>query len=196
VLELVPKVMTDEEIVSGLGRSDPQAARALYDSYGDLINRLVWRLLGGDPDHDDVVHQVFVNVLSSIDGLRNPAALGGWIRGVAINTVRREIRSRRYRRLLMLVPDAGQEAEEAAAPEESRLARSVYAILSRMGAQERIAFTLHHVEGLGLAEVAEIMGCSLATVKRRTAKARNIVMREMEKNAHLASILEEMKHEE
>lgn len=193
VLELVREDRTNERIIEGLERSDPDAARALFDEYGDLVNRMVWRLLGADQEHDDVVHQVFVNILTSIGSVRNPAALKSWITGVTLNTVRREIRTRKYRRILKLVPDPAANAVHAGGT--TQLTRSFYTILSGLGTEERIAFTLHHVEGQGLAEVAVTMGRSLATVKRRIAKARKIMMAQIKKDARLASVVEELKHE-
>ena len=35
----------------------------------------------------------------------------------------------------------------------------------------RLLFVLRHVEGLELTELAEVVGCSLATVKRRLSRA-------------------------
>ncbi len=47
----------------------------------------------------------------------------------------------------------------------------VYTILDRLPADERIAFVLRFVEHHPLAEVAELTRCSLATAKRRIARA-------------------------
>ena len=44
-------------------------------------------------------------------------------------------------------------------------------VLDRLGADQRLAFTLRFVEGYRLQEVAELCGCSLATTKRRLARA-------------------------
>lgn len=193
VVSLDAARMPDAQIVEGLARGSPSAGRALYDRYGDLVNRLVWRLLGADPEHDDVVHLTFVNVLGSIHKLKNPDSLRSWITGVTVNTVRKEIRSRRYRRILHLVPEEPPDASE---PGDEDLVRRIYAALERVGADERIAFTLHHVEGQSLPEVAAVTGGSLATVKRRIARARKTMVRELERDARLASAVEEMKNEE
>ena len=51
------------------------------------------------------------------------------------------------------------------------VARRFYAALERLGANERIAFTLRVVDGCPLQEVAAMCGCSLAAAKRRIASA-------------------------
>jgi RNA polymerase sigma-70 factor (ECF subfamily) len=48
--------------------------------------------------------------------------------------------------------------------------KRLYAILDRLDTKSRLAFVLHHVEGLELLEVASALDVSLATVKRRLAR--------------------------
>jgi RNA polymerase sigma-70 factor (ECF subfamily) len=47
----------------------------------------------------------------------------------------------------------------------------VYALLDRLPVDERIAFALHEVDGMDLAEVAAACGVSVPTVRRRLARA-------------------------
>jgi RNA polymerase sigma-70 factor (ECF subfamily) len=64
--------------------------------------------------------------------------------------------------------------------------RRFYAILDRLGAEERTAFALRHLEGFKLEEVAEALGTSLATAKRRLQRASAIVSRNVEGEPALA----------
>ena len=171
VLPLASTGRDAASIVDGLCRRSPEAAVALYDRVGERVNRLVWRLLGADPEHDDVVHQVFVNALDSIGRLRHPGALDTWIVAVTVNTVRLELRRRRFRRLLRLDASPPEACSPELDPEQQMLARRHFAAFARLGADERIAFTLRVLEGVALTEVAAACGCSVATAKRRVARA-------------------------
>ncbi len=196
VLELVGRGASSEEIIEGIKASRPDAARSLYDEYEELVNRLVWRTLGADPDHDDVVQQAFLNIMTSIHKVENPAMLRSWITSVTINTVRRELRSRKYRRIFRLVPDVAADVDHQLPPTDRKLVRSAFAILRRMSVDDRLAFALHFIEGQTLAEVAGATGVSLATVKRRIARARKAFVHEVDKDTYLRSLVEEMKDEE
>ena len=59
----------------------------------------------------------------------------------------------------------------SAPPDVALELRSVYETVRDLPAEERIALVLRRVEGLELTEIAETMGFSLATVKRRLASA-------------------------
>jgi hypothetical protein len=86
-------VPDDHAFVDGLRRGDPATTRALHERFGRLVNRLVWRMLGADLDHDDVVHDVFVNILKSVKSLRDPSSLYAWVYGVTVNTGTRYTRA-------------------------------------------------------------------------------------------------------
>jgi RNA polymerase sigma-70 factor (ECF subfamily) len=194
VADIVPLAATGHDattIVEGLRRGSPEAAAALYDRVAGRVNRLVARMLGADPEHDDVVHQVFLNVFSSVGSLREAAALDGWVVGLTVNTVRRELRRRKYRRLLRLDVAATVGSDEASAPgldpERQMVAHRFYAALERMAVDDRIAFSLRTIEGCALAEVAVACGCSLATAKRRVARAYDTLTQAAERDPVLAA---------
>lgn len=191
VVRLADRRWGNDEIVSGLLEGDADAATALYDRFGNKVNRLVWRLLGADPEHDDVVQLVFVHILSSIGKLKKPSSLGDWIVSITVNTVRREIRSRGYKRLLFVSTDTPPERSlPAGAEEDQLLVRRVFAVLEEMSAEERIVFVLRFVEGHTLSEVAAAGGYSLATAKRRLAAARKSFLKRAANDPHLGSLLD------
>ncbi len=178
-----------EAIVAGLRRHAPEAATALYHRVAHRVNQLVWRLLGADSDHDDVVHQVFASALASVESLRDPTALDGWMVGITVNTVRHELRRRRLHRLLRLEPSLPEPCSGQPDPERHAMARRFYTALDRLGAATRIAFTLRMVEGCTLPEVATACSCSLATAKRRIARATRYLERVRERDPVLAEWL-------
>ncbi len=160
------------ELVDGLVSGDPEAGNALFAVFGDRVNRLVWRLLGADRDHDDVVQQVFIAILESVERLRSPDALEAWITRVTVNTVRKEIR-RRQRRRLWFSPSEPPDAPDPGIDSDERLVlRQFYRVLFDMRADDRVVFTLRFVEAYTLPEIAAACDCSLATVKRRLTRAR------------------------
>lgn len=59
----------------------------------------------------------------------------------------------------------------AATGEQRAMLSNVYRVLETRPAQEQVAWSLRYLEGESLERVAELMGLSLATVKRRLAAA-------------------------
>ena len=194
VVRLSAKRMSDREIVEGLVRNDEKAAAALYDKYGAKVNHLVWRLLGADTEHDDVVHGVFIHILTSVKNLKKPESLPDWITGIAINTVRREIRNRKYRRILHLVPEYPEYGMEYAAEGSQVPVKRVFGVLGEMKADDHIVFVLRFVEKHTLGEIAASCGYSLATAKRRVHKAKEEFMKRARKDAILSDLIKDANH--
>lgn len=172
---------------------DPRTGAALFDLVEGQVNRLVWRVLGADEDHDDLVQQVFVALLAGLARVREPEALRGWVAAVAINTVRSEIRRRRVRRLLGMHAPAREPVHTPTASYEARaLLERTYAVLERLPPDERIAFALRFIDEQPLGDVAAACGCSLATVKRRLSAAQARFRRLAERDPALAEHLRDL----
>jgi len=160
-------------LVAALVRGDGEAWTMLVDRFGHDVERLVAGALGVDADIADIVQDVFVRVMERIHQLRDPAALKGWISSVAVFAARGHIRRRRrWRWIRFLAPSDIPEAPAAtASPESHAILRATYKVLDALPENERLAFSLRFVAEMELTEVAAACGCSLATIKRRLARA-------------------------
>ncbi|MEO8181849.1 MAG: RNA polymerase sigma factor [Deltaproteobacteria bacterium] len=162
---------TDADLVEALQRGDAGAAGRVYDRYVASVHGMVYRLLGRESDLEDLVQDIFVYALLSIKKLREPAALKGWLLGIATGKARSYIRRRWRQRWLRFLPQ--EELHEF--PEDSdphlELLNEVYSVLDQLPAEERIAWVLRRIEGLSLQEAAKTSGMSLSTFKRRLARA-------------------------
>jgi RNA polymerase sigma-70 factor, ECF subfamily len=156
-----------------LMREDPsRGAPLLYDRFQREVNGLVWRLLGADPDHDDVVQQVFLVAFRRVAHVRAPEALLAWMRTVTVSVVYDEIRRRRVRRLFLR--DAVQQEVHPSLVHDVEVRDFLLRakrVLDRMPDAERIVFLLHVLEGKSLLEISELCNHSVATAKRRLARA-------------------------
>jgi RNA polymerase sigma-70 factor (ECF subfamily) len=179
---------SDQALVAALraGRSDGK--RELFDRYSGDIERVLCRILGPDQEIVDLLQDVFVVALSSIDKLQNPNALGSWLTGIAVRKARKCIlRRRRWSIVRLFSPADLPEREAVSSPAEiSEALRATYAVLSDLPPDERIVFALRHVDGMELVAVAGACGVSLATVKRRLSRAQHAFVERARSEAALS----------
>jgi len=178
------------EIIRGVKNGEQTAASKFYSIFGSKINGLVWKLLGADQEHDDVVNQVFVNILDSLESLKDTRKLEAWVVGVTVNTIRRELRSRKIRRLIHLLPDTEDLLKGNDDCSKEEIVRSFYQVMDRMRPEERLAFGLYYVEGYNIEEVAYYLDRSLGTVKRRLKRARTLFIKYALPNPAIAALAE------
>ena len=171
-------------------RTDPVgAAPLLYARFAPAVNRLVWRLLGADPDHNDVVQHVFYRILRQGMRLREPERLDAWVQTIAANTVYELLRRRQVRRLFLQGQPTEMHADLVRDVEVRDLLLRTKSVIERLPAKERMVFMLYFVEGRTLAEVAELGGYSLATAKRRLNRANQRFQHLLSKNPDLVELL-------
>jgi RNA polymerase sigma-70 factor, ECF subfamily len=160
-------------LLDGVTRGERAAIGAFFDRFEADVNRLVWSILGADASHDDVVNEAFETMLKKVADLRQVSALRAWVRKVTVNTVRMELRRRRWNQLFSRTPEEALDYPDLRAPSEVELerTRALYRALAKLSANERSVIVLRHLEGLELTEVADSVGLSLATLKRHLTRA-------------------------
>ncbi len=169
------EALDDAELVEAVLASRPGAVDALLARYGRDVERVLVRVVGPGPDHADRCHDVWVRALDGLSTLRERDRLRSWLVGIAVRYGRETLRRRAWRRRFTAwVPGLDASRDDPAASAELR---RTYALLDALPVDERVAFCLRQIEELTLPEIAEVTGASLATVKRRVARAAERVER-------------------
>lgn len=183
---------TDEEILRAVRQGEVWGRAALLDRYGTLVERIIRRIMGHDPDLEDLVQDAFAAILASVHEVRDEKALKGWLISVSAHTAHHAIRRRKLTRMIffwqktdppepIVEPDLG--AREAL--------RRVYEALDQLPADERVAFALRRIDEMPLEDVASACEVSLATIKRRLARAEQRFLAMARRDPVLRSFLDE-----
>ncbi len=171
--------IADSELVQRLLAGQRDALERLYRRHAPFAFKLAVRLQGSSHDVEDVVHDAFLKAQARVSSLKDPALFKGWLGSIVVNEVRLRMRRGRLLRALRLQSAEPVEldslASDAASPEVLAQLAQVYSLLRQMATDDRIAWTLRFVERQRLEEVAELTGCSLATVKRRLLSAQRFL---------------------
>jgi RNA polymerase sigma-70 factor, ECF subfamily len=129
------------------------AIERAYREHGDAIWRSVLVATGGHADiADDATAEAFALAIRSEESIRNPVA---WVHRVALRIAAAEVRRRRR-----LAPE-----DEPAATPPAELSDQLTRALAQLSMQQRTAVFLHYQADLSVAEIAERMGTSAATVR-------------------------------
>jgi RNA polymerase sigma-70 factor (ECF subfamily) len=175
-----PEPLSDDEICRGLQAGEARAAGLVYERIVKVVDAVLYRLLGvGDPEREDLI-----STITSGRYLRD-CSLSSWAtlitQHLAIDTMRARTRDRRVfdryigTEAVELVPDGRRTAEHFVDTQQhaNRL-RNALAAIPRSNSETVI---LHDVLGHNLAEVARLMGVSVAAAQSRLVRGRRKVMR-------------------
>ena len=166
---------TDAALVVAARAGETWAQEALFVRHAGRAIGLAQRMLGSSDDADDVVQDAFIRALNHLHKLDNPQAFAAWLTSLVLHTAQKRLRRQRLLERLGLRTVEPIEPDSLIAhnapPEVVSELRAVYAAVTRLPAEQRIALILRRVEGRDLAEIAQHMHLSLATVKRRLKSA-------------------------
>jgi RNA polymerase sigma-70 factor (ECF subfamily) len=173
-------------------RGEVDAFEQLFSHYQRGIYNLVFQMVHNEADAADLTQDVFVRAWKSLPRLEAPEAFPSWIYRVATNLSRNWIRDHsRVRQESLDQPYSGDEEEGGrrelpdtrSDPGAVTLTRAtqeaVQTAISGLSPDHRIVVTLHHLEGRPVEEIADIMHCSVGTVKSRLSRARDHLRRKL-----------------
>jgi RNA polymerase sigma-70 factor, ECF subfamily len=169
----------DQELVRRARRAEARAFESLYRRHAAFAFNLAVRIQGSSADVEDVVHDAFLKAQERLTDLRDCTAFRPWLGSIVVRLVRTRLRRRKLLGALGLTSPEPVEIDTIAAvdadPEARAQLAQVYALLQTLAADDRIAWTLRYVERHRLETVAVMMDCSLATAKRRIARAQRFL---------------------
>lgn len=157
--------------------SGPSASfDALVAAHGREVARLCGALLRDPHLAADASQETFLRLWRRMAAGRAPASAGGWLRRVALSSALDLLRRRRAGAPLAQAPEAVEQAAGSlrapeALAELRELEQRFEAALGALPEGQRTVFLLRHASGLSLAEVAEMLGLALPTVKTHFARA-------------------------
>ncbi|MCC6806007.1 MAG: sigma-70 family RNA polymerase sigma factor [Deltaproteobacteria bacterium] len=155
----------------------PLDLSALYSAYARYVGAIAMRILGNAADTEEVVQDVFAEAMRAASGINDAAAIRGWLATVTVRMSRKRLKRQRLFAAFGLCEVAAYENTPSGeiSADDRILLKRMSVVIAHMPVDARIAWVLRHVDGEQLDRIAEMMGCSLATVKRRICEAQHMI---------------------
>lgn len=162
-------------------------AGQLFDVYHDRIYRYVLRIVKNPAEAEDLTQDTFLRAYRGHESLRDPQAVRGWLYRIATHACLDRLRQRK--------PQVSIDSEEGAdrvnavvtkspsvleITERKETSACVQRCLDFLPDSYRAVILLHEAHSLTAAEIAELLGVTVTTVKIRLHRARRKLQRIME----------------
>jgi RNA polymerase sigma-70 factor (ECF subfamily) len=171
----------DRVAIAKACEGDSEAFRSLVERHSRYVFHVAYRLTASASDAEDVVQTTFLRAYQQLSRFEARADFRTWLHRIAVNCSIDLIRSRRHREVSHDPDDleyrSAAASDDATAPGPDRLMLSreiqdrVSAGMAQLSASERLAFTLRHVEGLPIRDVAAAMGLKTEAAKNSIFRA-------------------------
>jgi RNA polymerase sigma-70 factor, ECF subfamily len=158
---------------------DLDAFNDLVACYQDHLFALVVRMVPDRDQASDAVQEAFFSAYRNMGSFRG-GSVRSWLSRICVNAAMDTQRARKRRPVQPYPefedeawqPPAGADADPVAIAMTSERTRVLNAALAGITDDQRVAIVLYDVEGYDYAEIAEMTGVSLGTVKSRIHRGR------------------------
>ncbi len=161
--------LTDAQLVA-LARRDDRAFEVLIRRHAPRVRALAQGLVGVG-SADDVVQEVFMSAHAHLRQFRGDALFSTWLHRIALNACYRLLRARPSLDL-RAIPEPLSPSDPVHQGEVTHLRETLAWALAQLPPEQREALSLRELADLEYAEIAQVQGVELGTVKSRINRAR------------------------
>jgi RNA polymerase sigma-70 factor (ECF subfamily) len=171
-----PASASDAALVRAARLGDGDAFGLLVDRHGPAMLRYARRLVGGsEADAGEVVQEAFISAWRSLDSFRGESSLKTWLFRLVH---RRAVDLNRHRRPTPIDDDLISRVMDASSDNplqdvlDAELLEALQKALDELPWNQRAAWLLREVEGLGYDEIARTMGTTVGSVRGHLHRGR------------------------
>ncbi|MCM1121541.1 MAG: RNA polymerase sigma factor [Eubacterium sp.] len=143
----------------------------ILQTYGDMLYRTAYLLLGNPHDVQDVLQEVLLRYIEKAPKFASCDHEKAWLLRVTSNCCKDCLRFRKRHSYI----DLDQIQEYLPAPEDKQLLQELYALPAKW----KTVLLLHYFEGYPIKEIAKITHLSENAVKKRLQRAREALKLEL-----------------
>lgn len=154
---------SEAELIREARTGSLSALETLYEAHRQMVYAVALGICGNGPDADEVLQETFLRAFRSLGDWRGEGRFSSWLYAIAYRTGINWRRRFLPRPPVPPAPEAAPDPGDAAI--EAEMTDALKREIARLPRQQRIVLTLRHLRGLSLAEIADLQGCALGTVK-------------------------------
>ncbi len=181
--------MSENQLILALKEGSDSAFRNLVETYQNRVYNTCLGLLQNESDAEETAQDVFIEVHRSIGAFRGESKLSTWLYRIAttksLELIRKNKRQKRFAFLQSLAgnnetSDSLKQAHfvhPGIEMEQKENAKALFQAIGQLPETQKVAFTLHKIEGLAYQQISEIMETSVSSVESLMFRARKNLQR-------------------
>jgi RNA polymerase sigma-70 factor (ECF subfamily) len=183
----------DWSIVRRVQEGDVAAFDLLTVKYRNRIYGVVYNLTSNREDASDLTQDAFIKAFQSIQRFQGQSSFFTWLYRIAINSTLSHLRKNRVRSFFSLERINTEEpvsreliaalTDKTGADRETftrELQEKLNEAMQKLSINHRTVVTLFEIDGLSHQEIAEVMNCSVGTVRSRLHYAKQLLQGELQ----------------
>ena len=171
----------ETELIQALKVGEETAYKRLFDHYSSMVYNTALNFHSIPEDAEETTQDVFIEIFRNISSFKGDSTLKTWIYRITITKALEKLRMlKRKKRWAFLISIDNENAaflqnvsDTNTENETSERAMLLKQQIDKLSQNQKIAFTLHHIEGLSYTEITAIMDISLSSVESLIFRAKS-----------------------
>jgi RNA polymerase sigma-70 factor (ECF subfamily) len=163
---------SDANLLLASARRDTAAFAELVSRYYKPVYRMVWRMMNGNPETEDVAQEAFVKLWQNPAQIREAKALKGWLMRVASNLAIDRLRRKPHADIDAIAEVADPRQNTGADLDEKAATGRVDQAIARLPERQKLAVTLVYFEGMSNISAASVMDISVEAIESLLTRGR------------------------
>ena len=175
--------MNEWNLIEQLKQGNETAFKTIVESTQGLVYSTVIGIVQNAEDAEDVTQEVFVQLYESIDTFKGESKLSTWLYRIAVSKAMDHLRKKKRKKRFAfiqslfgandeLVHDPPDFDHPGVKLDTKEQARALFQAIEQLPENQKVAFTLHRIEGLNYQEISEIMKTTVASVESLLHRSR------------------------
>lgn len=184
---------SDWDIVRRVQAGDVAAFDELTLRYRGRVYGMIYNMTSNREDAADLTQDAFIKAFQSINRFQGQSSFFTWLYRIAVNSTLTHLRKNKLRTFFSLekVDENDRQSAEVieALTDNTGVERDTFVkelqerlneAMQKLSIKHRTVVTLFEIDGLGHQEIAEIMNCSVGTVRSRLHYAKQQLQSELQ----------------
>jgi RNA polymerase sigma-70 factor (ECF subfamily) len=180
-------------VVRAVQAGEVAAFDRLISKYRGRVYGVIYNMTSNREDAADLTQDAFIKAFQSINRFQGQSSFFTWLYRIAINSTLTHLRKNRLRSFFSLekLDENDRQSSEIidALTDKTDSERDAYVrelqeklneAMQKLSIKHRTVVTLFEIDGLGHQEIAEVMNCSVGTVRSRLHYAKQLLQAELQ----------------
>ena len=182
---------TETELIEQLKRKDETAFKEIVEQWKDMVYNTLLGIVQNETEAEDLSQDVFIKVFENISSFKGEAKFSTWLYRIAMTTALDHLRSKkRKKRFGFIFSMSGNENDETKQIpdfhhpgvnlDNKERAKVLFKAISKLPENQKVAYTLHKLEGMSYRDISDIMKTTVSAVESLMSRANGNLRKQLE----------------
>ena len=189
-------MISETELIAQLKKGDESAFKTIVEQWKDLVYNTILGIVQNETEAEDLTQDVFIKVFENISSFKGESKLSTWLYRIATTTALDYLRSKKRKKRFGIIQSifGADQGEKEQLPDfhhpgvrldNKERAAILFKAIESLPDNQKVAYTLHKLEGLSYREISDVMQTTVPAVESLMSRANANLRKKLEDYYHM-----------